>query len=109
MTDHTHTPARTPARTPDPALDADLARLRALTGVKWNRYGDDVLPCWVADMDMPTAPSVTSALRHLVDRADFGYNFGALAELPEVWAQWQVSRHGWTPEPSRVRVLCDVL
>lgn len=90
-------------------LSSDLARLRALSGVKWTRYPADVLPCWVADMDLRTAPPVTDALRDLIERGDFGYNFHAAAALPECFADWTEARHHWRPDPPRVRVFTDVL
>lgn len=90
-------------------LTADLARLRALSGIKWSRYPDDVMASWVADMDVPTAPAVVEAVRALVERADFGYTFGAQAKLPEAWSEWMATRHGWRPDPKRVRVFTDVL
>ena len=90
-------------------LDADLARLRGLSGIKWTRYPADVLPLWVADMDLPPAPPIVEALRELTDRGDFGYSFAAHAALPEVFAGWYGERHGWRPDPSRVRVFTDVL
>ncbi len=52
----------------------NMERLRALTGVKWGRFGDDVIPAWVADMDFETAPAITGALAAMVDTSDFGYN-----------------------------------
>ncbi|HHJ98948.1 MAG TPA: aminotransferase class I/II-fold pyridoxal phosphate-dependent enzyme [Actinobacteria bacterium] len=90
-------------------LAGDLARLRHLSGIKWNRYPDDVLPCWVADMDIRTAPVITEALEDLVRRGDFGYNFSAAAALPDAWVAWQTARHGWRPDVERVRVFSDVL
>ncbi len=39
------------------ALGADLDRLRSLTCIKWSRYDDDVIPAWVADMDLAPRPS----------------------------------------------------
>ena len=53
-------------------LDADLQRLRGLSGIKWSRYEEDVLACWVADMDLPTAPVVVDAVRDVAERSDFG-------------------------------------
>lgn len=91
------------------ALAADLARLRTLTGVKWTRYGADVIPSWVADMDLPTAPAIIDALSDLVERRDFGYHFSACASLPAAFSEWQAARHGWRPDSARVRVFCDVL
>lgn len=98
--------------TPEPhdsQLATDLARLRCSTGVKWTRYPDDVLPCWVADMDLPTAPVVQGALAALVERGDFGYHFRAASAIPADFSRWTAERHGWRPNESHVRVFCDVL
>lgn len=88
---------------------SDLARLRSLTGVKWGWHDDDVLAAWVADMDLPPAPVAVEAVRALVDRGDFGYNFHAAGQLPEAFSAWEAQRHGWTPDPEHVRVFCDVM
>ena len=91
------------------ALSDDLARLRGLDGVKWSRYPADVLPCWVADMDLPTAPVVAEAVRALLDRRDFGYSFTAMAALPQAWHEWLSRRHGWSPGAEGIRLFTDVL
>lgn len=90
-------------------LAAELERLCALSGIKWSRYPKGTLAAWVADMDLPTAPVVTEALRGLVERADFGYNFGAHAQLPGAWCAWMAGRHGWQPDEKRVHLCADVL
>ena len=90
-------------------LAADLAQLRALSGIKWTRYPDDVVPCWVADMDLPAPPPVVDALQDLVAQGEFGYSFAAASVLPERFADWTAARHGRRPDPSRMRVFCDVL
>ncbi len=87
----------------------ELARLRSLTCIKWTYHPDDVLPAWVADMDLPPAPEIVDALRALVDRGDFGYNWHAARQLPEVFAAWEERRHGWSPDPEQTRVFCDVM
>jgi len=89
--------------------DDDLKRLRSLTCIKWTWHDPDVLPAWVADMDLPPAPATVDAVRALVDRGDFGYNFAAAQQLPEVFSAWEARRHGWTPDPDKVRVFCDVM
>lgn len=91
------------------ALDSDLERLRGLSGIKWSRYDADVLPCWIADMDLPTAPVIAEAIHDLADRSDFGYNFALTAELPRAWVAWQSERHGWIPDPDRINLHADVL
>ena len=87
----------------------DLERLRSLTCAKWTYFDPDVLPAWVADMDLPPAPVVVDAIRALVDRGDFGYNMAASSQLAEAFSERQQRMHGWRPDPERVRVFCDVL
>lgn len=90
-------------------LAAEIDRLCALSGIKWSRYPKGTLAAWVADMDLPVAPVIAEALRGLVERGDFGYNFGALQQLPGAWAEWTGRRHGWRPAEERVHVVTDVL
>ena len=40
-----------------------LVERRGTASYKWDRYGPDVLPFWVADMDLPSPPAVIAALR----------------------------------------------
>jgi cysteine-S-conjugate beta-lyase len=90
-------------------LDTELERLRALTCIKWSWHDADVLPAWVADMDLPPAPVSVQAVRELVERGDFGYNLAAEFALPAAFAQWQELSHGWRPAEKHVRVFCDVM
>ncbi|MGF1597688.1 MAG: MalY/PatB family protein [Acidimicrobiales bacterium] len=87
----------------------ELDQLRRLTGVKWTRDGDGVLPAWVADMDIRPPACVIDALTDLVGRGDLGYSWRPQHLLPEVFAAWQKERHGWSPDPGDVRPFCDVL
>jgi len=43
--------------------------------IKWDLYGPDVLPMWVADMDFAAPPAVREALRAKVEHGVFGYQF----------------------------------
>ncbi len=90
-------------------LATDLERLRSLSGIKWQRYDDDVLPCWVADMDLAPPEVALDAIRAVVDRGDFGYNFAAAWKLGEAFSDWQDRAHGWKPNPDRVVVFSTVL
>ena len=92
-----------------PAFGASLDRLRSLTCIKWSHFDADVIPAWVADMDLDPAPEVVSAVRALVDCGDFRYNFAAAARIPAAFADWQERRHGWRPDEARVRIFCDVM
>ena len=46
---------------------------RGTDSAKWGRYGDEVLPLWVADMDFPAAEPILKALHRRVDHGFFGY------------------------------------
>lgn len=89
--------------------ERDLERLRSLTCIKWSYFDDDVLPAWVADMDLPPAPVAVEAGRALFDRGDLGYNFAAAACLPAAFAERQERKFGWKVDAERVRLLCDVM
>ena len=46
---------------------------RGSDSAKWKKYGDDVLPLWVADMDFVSAEPILRALHERVGHAFFGY------------------------------------
>jgi cystathionine beta-lyase len=56
---------------PFDALTPETLRQKAC--VKWNRYPDDVLPLWVADMDFPVAEVIKQGVRRYLETDDFGY------------------------------------
>lgn len=85
------------------------AELRRLGGIKWTRHGDEVLPAWVADMDLAPPPLVVDTVRRLADNGDFGYNLAAADQLGELFSQWQNQHYRWAPAPSENKVFCDVL
>ncbi|MCL6430190.1 MAG: PatB family C-S lyase [Anaerolineae bacterium] len=64
---------------------------------KWRRYGPDVLPLWVADMDFRSPEPVIRALRERVDHGVFGYGCepdgvrDLLVERLQRLYGWQVS------------------
>ena len=98
---------------PEPAHpfdDVSLERLRRRRTAKWSRYGPDVLPMWVAEMDFAVAPAVRRAIVDAVDREEFGYPVAdEESGLPRAVADWELARHGWRIDPGRVHLLPDVL
>lgn len=62
---------------------------------KWNRYPEDVLPLWVADMDFRAPEPVIQALQAYVERGMFGYAHGAPDELREVIVERLLKLYGW--------------
>lgn len=89
-------------------LSADLARLRALRGVKWTRHDPDVLPAWVADMDFAPPEVVRRAIGALVDAGDLGYNTVG-EQLAPAYVDFQEQQHGWRPDVELVHPFTTVL
>ena len=78
---------------PSPLEQLSIDQLRARTSMKWRSYPADVLPMWVAEMDVPLAPPVAAALHAAIDAGDTGYPIGqgyALAVRDYATAHW-----GW--------------
>lgn len=68
---------------------------RSGTGsLKYEAFGPDVLPVWVADMDFRAPPCVLRALHKAVDHGVFGYST-ARRELKEVILERLSVRHHW--------------
>ncbi|WP_327027974.1 pyridoxal phosphate-dependent aminotransferase [Micromonospora sp. NBC_01740] len=88
---------------PGPSADGSAARnpltlltldeLRQRTSVKWRMFAPDVLPLWVAEMDVPLAPPVADALRRAVDLGDTGYSYGTA--YAEAIGDFAARRWGW--------------
>lgn len=87
----------------------DTEELRRLSGIKWSRDGADVVPAWVADMDLRTPAFIRDAVSGLVQRSDLGYNRQIPEAVPPAFARWQEEHHGWSVDPGQVRLFCDVL
>ncbi len=83
-------------------------QLRRRTSVKWQYYGPDVLPLWVAEMDVLPAPEVVEALTAAVRAGDTGYpNFGTTYK--EALSEFAGSRWGWEPDPADMLLCADVM
>lgn len=71
----------------NPFEELTLEQLRLRTSMKWRAHPADVLPLWVAEMDVHLPPTVAEALRRAVDNGDTGYPCGtALAEAVSEFA-----------------------
>lgn len=82
---------------------------RALHGIKWSKHPEDVLPGWVADMDVVPAPFARDAVVQLGQVGDFGYTRHHTEELPGLFSAWQHRYNGWSPDVERITVFNDVL
>lgn len=84
-----------------------LSLLRERTSMKWRSYPDDVLPLFVAEMDVPIAEPIAEALLAAVRRSDTGY-IAAANGLGEAFAGFVGRRWGWRVDPAQVTSTTDV-
>lgn len=90
-------------------VKAELSRLRALDGLKWTKYGADVLPAFVADMDFEPASAIKAAMVDVIQRGDLGYHFVGRDALIGAWADWQEQQHGWRPPEEHCYIFTGTL
>lgn len=91
-----------------PLRALSINELRRRSSSKWQTYGPDVLPLFVAETDFPLAPAVTSALHEAVERGDTGYT-PPDPGLAAAYAGFAQRRFAWTVDPHRIRSTCDVM
>lgn len=78
--------------------------------IKWRRYGPDVLPAWVAEMDYPVASPIRQSLARLIERSDLGYHHLPLSpRLRAALVARMLDRFAWPIEPRRVLPLVNVV
>ena len=74
---------------------------RGTNSLKWTRYGPDVLPLWVADMDFPAPEPVRQVLRRAIDHGVFGYELPS-RKLAETVTARMHQLYGWAVSPEMV-------
>lgn len=87
-------------------LTLDEATCRRRTSIKWQHHGRDVLPLWVAEMDVLPAPAIAEELLRVVRDGDLGYPVAA--GYLEAVARW----YGWwgaSVDPSRMALVTDAM
>lgn len=84
-----------------------LEASRQRRSIKWQTYDPDVLPVWVAEMDLALAAPVHEALAAAVARSDTGYVHPG--RLPEAFAGFARRRYGWVVDPADLMVVPDVM
>ncbi|WP_127475312.1 MalY/PatB family protein [Microbacterium sulfonylureivorans] len=85
-----------------------IEQLRQRSSTKWRKYGDDVLPFFVAETDYPAAPAITAALTRAIALGDTGYT-PPDPGVAAAYAGFAARRFGWAVDPSRIRTTCDVM
>jgi cystathionine beta-lyase len=91
----------------NPLTELDHDGLRRRRSVKWRMYPPDVLPMWLAEMDVPLAPPIRAALLGAIELGDTGY--ADAGRLPETFAEFSAARFGWSPDPATIHLVPDVM
>ena len=94
-------------REPRGPFDIPLEVLRRRTSAKWREAEEDVLPLWVAEMDVMLAEPVVRALQDAVSLGDAGYATGTAYQ--EALRDFAAERWGWAFEVSRAALVPDVM
>ncbi|MHB1008526.1 MAG: MalY/PatB family protein [Propionibacteriaceae bacterium] len=88
-------------------LDLDLDVLRQRTSMKWTRFEPDVLPLWVAEMDVLPPPGITRAMRHVLEIGDLGYP--GYDSLPRAFAAFAEATWGLRLDAAKIMPCADVV
>ena len=94
-------------------FDLSEASLRTLTNAKWNQYGPDILPAFVAEMDFAVADPIQDAVQAVVAKRDYGYprRDGGKAGLAvaNAFAHRMKERFDWEIDPALVVPVADLV
>ena len=91
----------------NPLASVSPQRLRARTSVKWRTYPEEVLPMFVAEMDVDIADPIREALIAAVNLSDTGYPFGD--GYARALSDFAASRWDWPFEPAHATPVADVM
>src|SRR3984893_14906096 len=87
--------------------------LQARRNAKWNQYGADVIPAFVADMDFAVAAPIQAAIERIVRDGDYGYPLrnGERADRPvaRAFTERMKSRFGWELCADLVMPMADLV
>lgn len=91
-----------------PLRELTLDQLRQRTSIKWREFPPDVLPLWVAEMDVNVAEPVVRALTDAVSSGDVGYPHGSA--YAEAYADFAADRWGWEGvDSTHTSLVADVM
>ncbi|MEM1229514.1 MAG: PatB family C-S lyase [Pseudomonadota bacterium] len=72
---------------------------RGTSATKWEKYADDVLPFWVADMDLPTPEPILAAIRERLEHPLLGYT-NVPESLTHAFIDWAQREFDWAINPA---------
>lgn len=92
----------------NPLEELTLSELQQRTSMKWRMHPKDILPLWVAEMDVKLAPPIAQALNRAIEVGDTGYPIGT--SYAEAFSEFAASNWSWNGlEVSRTAIVPDVM
>ncbi len=91
----------------NPFEQVPVVDLRARTSIKWRFFEPDVLPMWVAEMDVLPAEPITEAVHAAMLRGDTGYPHGT--GYAEAFGRFAEDRWGAVVDVGRTALVSDVM
>ena len=88
-------------------FDLGLDILSQRTSMKWTRFAPDVLPMWVAEMDVLSPPGVRRAMQHVLEIGDLGYP--GYDSLPRAFADFAAATWNLELDARRLLPCADVV
>ena len=87
---------------------------RPTDSIKWNKYHEDVIPLWVADMDYTVAEPIQNALRVRIEHGVYGYpdthsSLGMISDLRDVLVERMQRLYDWQISPDELLFLPGVI
>lgn len=91
----------------DPLNAFTLPELRRRASMKWRHYPPDVLPAWVAEMDVAIAEPIARAVREAISLGDTGYP--QESTYVRAMVEFAAARWAWSIDPGQVALVPDVM
>lgn len=87
-------------------LTLDETTCRRRTSIKWQQFDPEVLPLWVAEMDVLPAPAVAEELRRITTDGDLGYPVAGpyLESVARWYRTWDAP-----VDPARMALVTDAM
>lgn len=87
-------------------FDLSDNQLRGRASLKWSTVEPDVLPAWVAEMDVALAPAIIDTLQNALLRHDAGYP-GQSDDVVQAFTSFAEDRWDWHIEPEHISFHVD--
>lgn len=91
----------------NPLTALTLEQLRTRTSAKWRHFPPDVLPLWVAEMDVALAEPIVRTVCDAIVRGDTGYPTDG--PYAEAMAAFAAKRWDWHFDPAACASVADVM